>query len=397
MRCSTQVKLVSCVILLVALHCSRASLAQGLRIQIPDTSGSQVAPPLSGSSGAGGLPSAPPRSTAQLGLPFDPWAADPGGSATFGGPPSGGTGNAFPSQTPPVLFPERGGAQPGLFGSSDGMPNFSQWAEPFKFFQPPRFRYAWLFGHAGPRDLDQSEIDVSAGIALRNFLYSQQPILVYPSFSMQLWDGPDQRPGQDLPAQVYGGYLDALWNSDPKYPFGAEVGVRVGVFTDFDTITTDSIRIQGTGLGRINLTPTITIRAGVMYLDRVKVKLLPVGGILYQPSSQLKLDFYFPQPKMAMYMVTLGSYDIWGYLGGEYGGGSWTIRRPFPVPVSDRVDVNDIRVIVGFEWGMDADFKKGQRIGFVEAGWVLDREVIFAAGDSFTLRDTAMIRAGINY
>jgi len=381
-------KLRSLVSLLLLSNAGQA-VGQGIRIQIPESGGAITAPaPGVGSS------TPPAASAARLGVPFDPWSTDPG-PATFGGPP-GGAGSAFPSQTPPVLFPNRGN-QPSLL-DGQSMPDFSRWAEPFRVFQRPRFQYAWLFGGSGgPRDLDQSEIDVSAGVAIPNFLYSQQPIFVFPSFSMQLWDGPEELTGQDLPGQVYSAYLDTMWRSNPKSPFGGEIGVRVGVFTDFDTITTDSLRIQGTGLGRINVTPTITVRAGVMYLDRVKVKLLPVGGILWQPTPQMRLDFYFPRPKFSRYMVTMGTFDLWGYIGGEYGGGSWTIRRPLPIPLSDRVDLNDIRLIAGFEWGLSDELRSGQRTGFIEAGWILDREVIFAAGGSFTLRDTVMIRAGIGY
>ena len=66
---------------------------------------------------------------------------------------------------------------------------------------------------------------------------------------------------------------------------------------------------------------------------------------------------------------------------------------------SDRADINDVRLIGGVEWGPQHLFRQGRRIGFLEAGWVMDREVIYVVrpADSFTLRDAFMVRGGIEF
>ena len=61
--------------------------------------------------------------------------------------------------------------------------------------------------------------------------------------------------------------------------------MRIGAYTDFNTFTTDSIRIMGRGLGVIAITPTLQFALGVVYLDRVKIKLLPAGGLIWIPES----------------------------------------------------------------------------------------------------------------
>jgi hypothetical protein len=83
---------------------------------------------------------------------------------------------------------------------------------------------------------------------------------------------------------------------------------------------------------------------------------------------------------------------------GEFGGGSWTIERAVDGG-ADQVDINDIRLIIGIEYGSPDMFREGRRLAFFEAGWVTEREVIYVRRpeDSFTLRDTFMLRAGIGY
>lgn len=76
---------------------------------------------------------------------------------------------------------------------------------------------------------------------------------------------------------------------------GAELGLRVGMFSDFETATSDSLPIQGRGIGACaRITPRVTLKGGVIYLDRNKVKLLPAGGVLWQPNPDTRFDLFFP-------------------------------------------------------------------------------------------------------
>ena len=43
----------------------------------------------------------------------------------------------------------------------------------------------------------------------------------------------------------------------------------LGVFTDFKTLTTQSIRVQGLGFGWVRITPNLMVKAGLQYIDRV--------------------------------------------------------------------------------------------------------------------------------
>ena len=102
-----------------------------------------------------------------------------------------------------------------------------------------------------------------------------------------------------------------------------------------------------------------------------------MGGLLWEPNNQTRFDFYFPTPKLSQYLTTLGNYDFWWYVGGEFGGGSWTIKRADGR--NDRVDINDVRMTLGLEFGGQALLAEGRRLGFLELGYVFAREVRYVA------------------
>ncbi len=313
-----------------------------------------------------------------------------GGSSSYGGsygqpvyPPSpygsvGGSGTAWNPQGT-------------VFNGSLGTPQF------IRLFQGPRLRHAWLYGNDDPDALMINDTDVALAFVVPNFFYSTQPLYILPSFSLHQWEGPKPPSSADLPAIAYSAFLDTGWQTDPARIFGAELGLRVGMFSDFDTATSDSLRIMGRGIGRVRLTPRMTLKLGAMYLDRNKVKLLPAGGILWQPNQDTRFDLFFPEPKLAHYLSTIGTADAWWYVGGYYGGGAWTVTRANDT--TDSIDINDIRLVLGLEWGRNDQLRDGRRYGFVEVGYVFDRELLYKHSplDDMSLQDTIMVRAGIGY
>ncbi len=327
----------------------------------------------------------------------------------FGGQPSGSL--TYPVQPgaiqPGVIQP--GVVQPGVlppnYGSSWGnwnpqgsvFNNGATYPQFIRFFQGPRFRHAYVHGNNDADALMINDSDLSLAFAVPNFLFSTQPLYLLPSFSLHQWDGPHPPAAADLPALAYSAFLDSGWQSDPARVLGAELGLRVGMFTDFDTANSDSLRIMGRGIGRIRLTPTTTAKLGVLYLDRNKVKLLPAGGLLWQPNPQTRFDLFFPEPKLAHYLSTVGNLDTWWYVGGYYGGGAWTITRADST--TDSIDINDLRLVLGLEWGRNEQMRQGRRFGFVEVGYVFDRELRYdlSPADNLDLQDTIMVRAGLGF
>lgn len=315
-----------------------------------------------------------------------------------------GSNTAYPQPT--VIQPNyNGGVYPPPAGS-----NWSQWnpqgsvftgqgsvPQFIRLFQGPRFRHGFVHGNNDADALMINDTDVAVAMAFPNFLYSTQPLYLLPSFSLHQWDGPHPAATADLPALAYSAFLDAGWQSDPARILGAELGVRVGMFTDFDTANSDSLRVMGRGIGRLRLTPRATLKLGVIYLDRNKVKLLPAGGLLWQPNPETRFDLFFPEPKLAHYLSTVGNTDSWWYVGGYYGGGSWTVTRADTS--EDSIDINDLRLVLGIEWGRNDQMRQGRRLGFFEVGYVFDRELLYKTSpiDNLSLQDTIMVRAGFGY
>ncbi|MGN6133599.1 MAG: hypothetical protein ACTHOU_03820 [Aureliella sp.] len=361
--------------------------------------------------------------------PAYPGLGQSGSLGTFnGGPPAITPPGMYPNSTPPSLFPTSifGG---GLFGTALGPPYgtvnnggilapgavsgaspYGTWnpqgnvagvwpsQPPFiRFFQGPRFRHAYIYGDNDPNSLQIHDTDLSLAFAVPNFLFSTQPIYILPSFSLHQWDGPNAPSPADLPSKAYSAFLDTGWQSDPLRLVGAELGVRVGVFSDFNTFTSDSIRVMGRGLGRIRLTPTATLKGGIVYLDRNRVKLLPAGGVLWQPNPGTRFDLFFPEPKLSHYLNTVGTYDTWWYVGGYYGGGAWTVERTSGA--KDSIDINDIRLLLGLEWGRNEQMREGRRVGFFEVGYVFNRELLYKndPADNIDLADSFVLRAGLGY
>ncbi len=325
---------------------------------------------------------------------------------TWTDPSVASPGSAFPNtgyppayqQQPSVLFPN--GMAPGC------SPNW-QWPQPqegryLRLFQDLRVRHTWLMGGEGRREMGVDETEIGTTVNFPNFLWSSQPLQVSPVFAVNWWDGPETVRGEfptDSPApgpfgtppQVYAASLGFGWQPHIAPQFWLDLETSIGVYTDFEGFTADSVRIQGTGLGVLTLTPTITLKLGATYLDRVDIKLLPAGGVVWTPNPQTRWDIYFPRPKLARYLTTIGNTDIWFYLNGEYGGGSWTIGE---AAVDRRMDMNDIRVGGGLEWTHQFGLQ-----GFVETAYVFDRELVFAHNElaNRELTDTLMVRGGLAY
>ncbi|MGB7343193.1 MAG: hypothetical protein WBD20_03210 [Pirellulaceae bacterium] len=303
----------------------------------------------------------------------------------------------IPSGSPSTLFPG------GLFGTSYGGNSWGDGSSntAFRPVQGLRARHTYIFGGTSDDDLSTNDTDVSLPFAWQNFLGSTRPLFIVPSFSVHLWDGPNSSTGADLPGSAYSAFLDFGWQTDPNQMFGLELGARVGSFAEFGVWDSDSLRLMGKGLASFRLTPFSTIKGGVYYLDRNRYKLLPAGGLLWQPNPYTRFDIFFPQPKIARYWRTVGTHDVWGYLSGDIGGGNWAVQRDNGL--EDSVDINDIRVMAGLEWGLTDLIRAGRRTGFLEVGYVFDREIrydkTFVTGNNkiFKPDDGFLIRLGIGY
>lgn len=337
-------------------------------------------PPASSTPSTYGQPGAtfaqPGATFGQPGAPVNPLAPTLGPQAAPVGPVPGAQFNgviqpppatwdpyAPPGSVPPTLLPQ----DPYLPYQT---PAFST-AGALRFLQEARLDYVWMPG-SGTEELGLHNPEVHGTFAFPFFHNTQTPLLVTPGFAAYFWEGCIEMNGQSerLPRATYDAYLELGWNPQVTPMFGGELAFRAGVHSDFRHVTTHSIRYQGRGLAVLAFSPNMTVKAGVWYLHRNRIKLLPAGGFVWTPQGpdgNVVFEALFPNPRVAFRLADFQNTEWWLYGRGEYGGGAWTVRRE--TGESARIDYNDMRAAVGLE------FIRPRLSGLFEAGIAFEREI----------------------
>jgi hypothetical protein len=205
---------------------------------------------------------------------------------------------------------------------------------------------------------------------------------VAPGLSVLWWDGPNGPP--DMSPNGFGAYVDFGVNPRFNEVFAMDGWFRLGVYSDFKKVTSDALRFQGRLTGVFTVSPEVQIVGGVQYLDRVRLKIIPVGGVIWTPKDDLVLRLTFPNPKISKRFWKTGSADWWGYIAADYGGNSWSING------IGQTDYNDIRVGLGIE------FETLTKInGHVEFGGAFGRELYSKNAQWEKLSDAVYLKLGI--
>jgi hypothetical protein len=265
-----------------------------------------------------------------------------------------------------------------------------------KALQEIRLDYHWFAGH-GVQELGINDIELNAKFAIPFLRNAETPLLITPGFAVHYWEGPVTVPPADasLPPRTYDAYLDTAWNPQLLTWLGGELSFRVGLYDDFvRKITTDSLRFTGTGLGVVSLSPNLKVKAGVMYLDRNDIKLLPTGGVVWTPNPDWYFNILFPNPKIGRRLINYGTAEWWLYFTGDYGGGAWHITQRNPDTHYDDFDYNDIRLAVGLE------FKTYRNLnGWFEVGGAFSRELVYRdlVPPTYYPNNTVFLRAGLAF
>ena len=192
------------------------------------------------------------------------------------------------------------------------------------------------------------------------------------------------------PNRTYDAYLDFAWAPQLSDWISVDLGVRVGVYSDFHVVRGNAIRLTGHAIGSFRISQTWEARLGVDYINRVKDKILPVVGAVWtSPDGTMKLEAVFPYPKFSRKATCIDARnELWWYVRGEYGGGTWNVYTGLDDPYQKYTNVsyNDIRLAIG----LDFEFINNIH-GFFEVGGAFNRKVqyqktaVFSTGDSFFL------------
>ena len=220
------------------------------------------------------------------------------------------------------------------------------------------------------------------------------PLLLTPGFGTTFVDevaGPTD-PG--LPPQLSDAWLQARWLRKIGSRLGVDLAVAPGWYSDLvNDDVSQALRITGHGFGAWEASENLRLVAGVIYLDRYDVNLLPAGGVLWTPSDDARFEIIFPRPRLAWRVAESRRAAQWVYLAGEFGGNQWAVRRDSGA--DDVVVYHDYRLIAGWE-RKPADLGVSWRL---ETGWVFGRLVEYYITDTadYTPGDTFLVRAGVWY
>ncbi|MFM7207167.1 MAG: hypothetical protein ACKO4T_10935 [Planctomycetaceae bacterium] len=219
------------------------------------------------------------------------------------------------------------------------------------------------------------------------------PLLVTPGFGTTFVDEVAGPADPGLPAQLFESWLQARWMRKVGRRLGVDLAIAPGWYSDFANDTPQALRITGHGFGAWEAGDELRVVAGVIYLDRYDVNILPAGGLLWTPSADQRHELIFPRPRCAWRVAESRRSAQWLYIAGEFGGNQWAVRRDSGV--NDVVVYHDYRLIAGWE-RRPADLGVNWRL---EAGWVTGRLVEYYLTDTGDYRpaDTFMVRAGVWY
>jgi hypothetical protein len=381
----------------IVIAIASAALAQPPRpLPIPSIPVDRLPPPAAAPATDAYVPRLPPAAAAPA-----PYAGPPAGidGPPLTGPamPPGAIQSVIPGETiAPGAIPEEYLPLPGSPLEEPFLGDFADGelfvAPPQKlsayksgFFQKLAFTATWFGNSNDPSDLGGTEIDAFLTVAVPAPI-KEWPLLITPGINTTLIDGPTVT---DLPPRLYFTYVDLMWLPKVVNRWTLLLSVAPSVYGDFDA---NDFRLTGKALAIYDWVPErLQFVAGVLYLNRENIRLLPAGGLIWTPADWARFELLFPKPKLAVRWHIGQGFEDWIFTTAEFGGNTWPVIRESGL--RDNVTYLDYRLLVGFERKLEGG--AGYR---VEAGYVFGRSIEFtsASGD-FDPQDTILLRGGITY
>jgi hypothetical protein len=217
------------------------------------------------------------------------------------------------------------------------------------------------------------------------------PLLVTPQFGVHFLDNAS---ALDIPSTLYDSAVE--FRHLRKFgggPFAMDAAATVGYYSDFDQSANQAVRVTGRAIGVYESSPTTKWLLGVAYLNRAGATVLPIGGVIYEPSPDMRYELVFPRPRVYWQLPGgAAGTENWVYFGGEFGGGVWSITRPSTGDL-DLLSYSDWRLMGGYEHKITGGLSTR-----LEGGYVFHRQLSYkSATPDVSLDDTVFVRAGLTY
>lgn len=237
--------------------------------------------------------------------------------------------------------------------------------------------------------LEVTELENSVTFALP-FPDWKSPLLISPGFDAYLLSGPVS---PDIPPGLYAASLEVRWLRQISERIMLNSSVKPGWFSDFQTNNTQAIRAPAQSFVIYEWNPELDLIAGIVYLDRNDVNLLPAAGVIWKPNSGVRIEAVIPRPGAFFRYRRTPRFEDWFTIAGEFGGGQWAVERADGA--DDVLSSRDYRIVSGIE----RKNLVGGAGGIVEFGYVFGRKYEYYQSDTpdFEPGNTLLARVGLNY
>ncbi len=258
-------------------------------------------------------------------------------------------------------------------------------------FQRVLFDATWL-APGGADGMGSNDLQLQAIFALP-CPTRDSPLVITPGFAVHYLEGPQN---VDLPPRLHEGYMQFRWLSQVTPQLGLDLAITPGVYSDFEQESGKAFRLTGHTAAAWTWNEQMKIALGAAYLDMPSdTNIIPVGGLIWTPNDDLKLDLVFPHPRISR-RIYWGGYENadtqdWAYVAGEFTNDAWAMQQTNGTDC--QVSLRDYRFILGLErkvlGGLNSRF---------EVGYVFGRRIRYTSGTpDFHPSDTVMLRGGLTY
>jgi len=209
--------------------------------------------------------------------------------------------------------------------------------------------------------------------------------LITPGFGFHFWEAPD---ALELPSRVFDSYIEVTWRTPVTDRWGFAFGMTPGVYGDYEQFNSKAFQLTGWGLLELNLSKKWTLLAGAAVVRQLDMQVLPVGGLLWTPNDNARLELLVPRSRLALKIQESSSGgSLWAYTACQFGGGTWAIALPDSSTAV--VTVSDLRAVLGFEW-----FRSQMTATVAEIGYVFARTISANGTPEFNPSDSLMLQLG---
>jgi hypothetical protein len=187
---------------------------------------------------------------------------------------------------------------------------------------------------------------------------------------------------------VYDLYLDLSWRFLERDSWGIAGGLTPGFYGDFNRLDGKAFQLTGWLLGDWTLSDRWSVVAGIAYVRQLQSNLLPVGGLIWRPNSELRIDLVIPRPRVAWLIWGDEAGETWGFVSGVFGGGAWAVASGGQ---NFLVQYSDLRLAIGCE-------RTGRAtIWTAEAGLAFSRDISLDRHSILTPDSALFLQLGVQF